>query len=303
LLPELGSYFSIKDRAELQISRVELARAVFGLAYTVKSPAAPAGGNHVFVIGHSFGALALEQTLGQASVGLLSAQWAGYPGNAWPFDLIVFLNSAAPSLYAKQLQDFFLNDTKTTRKPRIVSITSTGDWATGTMHHLGNLPNRYFSPDLQRVYHPASTNHRNYTAGYYYDHTPGHNNLLINGCIDMDDHLLPPAGLATDQIFDRNLASAGDTGTFFAQDSYDTSKILGFRFYSAVRDYHTGAITYYPGTSRMQSNYWIITVPKEIIQWHTDVWTDSSMEMLAGVYSMVEKMPATPVAYPQAQQN
>ena len=304
---KIESYFSIKDRAELQVSRVELARAVFGLAYAVKNPKMRDGGsnNYVFVLGHSFGALALEQTLGQASVGLLSAQWAGYPGDRWPFDLIVFLNSAAPSLYAKQLQDFFINDTKTTSKPRIVSITSTGDWATGIAHHVGNLPNRYFASDLQRVYHPASTNGRTYTAGYYYDFTPGHNNLLINGCISEDCNVRPPPGLDTDHLFEYNLANCGTSGTFYAQDYSKPSMIDGYRLYSYVRCRKTGAITVLPGTKHMQSNYWILTVPPEIIPNHFEIWTDTSMEMLAAIYSIVRNVPTTyPLkSYPAAAPN
>lgn len=276
----LGSYFSIKDRAELHISRVELARAIFGLAYTLKNPEQPEDGrdNHVFVIGHSFGALALEQTLGQASVALLSSQWGGYTQDRWPFDLIVFLNSAAPSLYAKQLQDFLITDHHATLRPRIVSITSTGDWATGTMHHVGNLPNRYFAPDLQRPYYPRGYPGKPYTAGYYYDYTPGHNPMLINGCIEEDDTLPTPDPMTW--LFGYNLHHAG-SGAFFAHDSY-TNKIHGFRLY--------------PGPLSMPSNYWIITVPKNIIKWHLDVWTDTSMEMLAGIYSMIQHIPATPVA-------
>lgn len=278
---EIASYFSIKDRAELHISRVNLARAVFDLAFTLKSPAETARGrkHHVFVLGHSFGALALEQTLGQASVGLLTSQWDNSSSHEdrWPFDLVVFLNSAAPSLYAKQLQGFLMTDRHSTRKPRIVSITSTGDWATGTLHQIGNLGNRYFAADLQRKYHPYWPIGPTLTAGYYYDYTPGHNKYLINGCIEQDSSAPPPpSGQSLDALFPYNITHAGPSGTFYAKSVKD-QEVYGFKLAPSPQD--------------MPSNYWIVTVPPEIIPWHTQIWSNSSMEMLAGIYSIVDHIP------------
>jgi UDP-N-acetylglucosamine:LPS N-acetylglucosamine transferase len=68
------SYWSIKDRAEFHVSRVPLVRAVFNLVFKLKSPTEERNGRHhqVFVIGHSFGALLLEQAIGQAVISALA---------------------------------------------------------------------------------------------------------------------------------------------------------------------------------------------------------------------------------------
>jgi len=289
---EFLSYFSIKDRAELHVSRVELARAVFDLAFTLKSPTEADKGHHhfVFVLGHSFGALVLEQAIGQASVGLLTSEWDSRNStDRWPFDLVVFLNSAAPSLYAKQLQDFLIDDRYSTSKPRIVSITSTGDWATGSLHEIGNLGNRYLASDLQRKYHPKGSAGLELTAGYYYDHTPGHNPYLINGHILMDSNSpTPPAWWTVNQIFSNNIAHAGATGIFFAESTLD-QKIHGFNLS--------------PSPTNIPSNYWILTVPKDIIPWHTEIWSNSSIEMLAGIYSIVQHIPPSPKKFHSLHEN
>ena len=62
--------------------------------------------------GHSFGALLLERTFQNAAISQLTAAWpwgesnAMSPVNPLPFDTVLLVNSAAPSIYAKQLQGY-----------------------------------------------------------------------------------------------------------------------------------------------------------------------------------------------------
>src|SRR5207302_888160 len=68
-----------------------------------------------------------------------------------PADLVVLLNSAAESIYAKELIDFFrANPQENTSRadfigpdrPLIVSVTSRADWATGMVFGIGtNISN------------------------------------------------------------------------------------------------------------------------------------------------------------------
>jgi hypothetical protein len=283
------SYWSIKDRAEFHVSRVPLARAVFSLAFTLKSPTELGKHRHhrVFVIGHSFGALLLEQAIGQASVGLITSEWNQKQNRdaRWPFDLIVFLNSAAPSLYAKQLGEFLEDDHKTSARPRIISITSTGDWATGIVHPLGNWAKR-FAPDLQREYHPYGKTGPTVAAWKYYDLTPGHNPYLINHVVE------PIAGIPVtdlngeDQIFSQNLRSDNPTDTFYTQRPGEKSQAW------RIRDLTERHPKTEEAAARRQyaSNYWIVTVPPEIIKDHTDIWSNPPMEMLAGIYRISEQL-------------
>ena len=66
-------------------------------------------GSKCVVIGHSFGALVLEKAMAQAMAGSVLAQDVqsrGQPFNA-PADLILLVNSAAESIYAKEMKDMF----------------------------------------------------------------------------------------------------------------------------------------------------------------------------------------------------
>jgi hypothetical protein len=295
------SYWSIKDRAEFHVSRVPLARAVFGLAFALKGPeeARKQRNHRVFVLGHSFGALVLEQAIGQASVGLLTSEWnRGQRQARWPFDLIVFLNSAAPSLYAKQLGEFLEEDHRLTAKPRIISITSTGDWATGIFHPIGNLDKR-FAPDLQRRYYPFGVDkggqhperHPMVPAWKYYALTPGHNRFLINYQVEADPAASPPVNLrGPDAVFGWNLKRANPPKVFFTQ-SYDGGGIKAWK----LRDLTDQADPANRDALKLySSNYWIATVPPEIIRNHNDIWTPQCMEMLAGVYRTVEQLGQQP---------
>src|SRR6267154_2247694 len=65
---EQASYWSRKGAAEFKVSGVPIARTIFTAANAAKHFSTPDWTNRVFVIGHSFGALMLEKSLGQTSV-------------------------------------------------------------------------------------------------------------------------------------------------------------------------------------------------------------------------------------------
>jgi hypothetical protein len=207
----------------------------------------------------------------------------------WPFDLIVFLNSAAPSLYAKQLGEFLQLDHKTSARPRIVSITSTGDWATGILHPLGNWAKR-FAPDLQRQYHPFGNNGPAVPAWQYYDLTPGHNQYLINRVVERTTGSVP-AGLSTeDTLFSRNLRGDNPRNIFYTQLQDGTAQPWIIREPSDTR----AKLEAHEARKQYASNYWIATVPPEIIKDHLDIWSDPAMEMLAGIYRIVDQLSLSP---------
>jgi len=285
----LFSYWSIKDRAEHHVSTIPIGNTIFSLAYQLKNPRQPGGDqrNRVFVLGHSFGGLVLERTLGLASVGLLNADWA-YPKSEarWPFDLIVFLNSAAPSIYAKQLSEFLENDRRVTASPRIVSITSVADKATKWLHYIGNIGTALpgVAPDLQREYYPDARKDAHgktirgkpVTAWQYYAHTPGHNEHLIDRDICSDCSApIPLAGSDVD-VFRYNLSPANRAKEFFTRGQ--DGKVAGWSIVNRPEDQHR----------HYSSSYWIITAPKAIIPNHNDIWSETSKQMLAGIYHTAE---------------
>ena len=232
-LPEQLSIWSRKNAAEFDASGVPMARAILEYANEVKALARGKGQeNKVFVIGHSFGALMLEKSLGQASVAALTAQMPWWqlsqPVTAantrsagdnssqdrplmprgLPFDCLIFVNSAAPSIYAKELSDLLWANQKSLEGyykdrgitpvpesdvPLVVSITSENDWAT---HYLFPVQAMFtpFMPSLQRDYtkgvlesSKADHSHEPVPQRYFYTHTPGHNPLLVNRWIAASD--------------------------------------------------------------------------------------------------------------------
>lgn len=160
--------------------------AIFWLVHEARH-ASP--GARTILIGHSFGAMVLENAMAQA----VAASVAGAPyegGNATsasfysPADLVLLLNSAADSMRAKGLEEMLSRVGSSAARyvdrdrPLIISVTSTGDWATRKFFPLGT--------GLSNAFH----HFRNYTLlnrqglnppvsqKYFATHTPGHNDYL-----------------------------------------------------------------------------------------------------------------------------
>src|SRR5262249_36165963 len=106
---ETFSYFERKSVPEHKFSGTQLSRTVFSCAFAAKRNAADC---QVLMMGHSFGGLMVERTVQNAAIGELTEAWpwgAETPAtrvNPLPFDTILILNSAAPSIYAKQFQSY-----------------------------------------------------------------------------------------------------------------------------------------------------------------------------------------------------
>lgn len=312
VIPETFSYWSRKGAAEDHVSGLPIARAIFTYASAAKGYG-HCTGNPVIVIGHSFGALMLEQSLGQAMTGALVLNWWGEnvgkksPLPPLPFDLVLFVNSAAPSIYAKEMRDFLAADRAALGReastlqdaPVIVSVTSTADWATGKIHPIGNM----FAPF-------ASSLKRNYTSGIFgnsrvdpatmsvtprhaairqsrfYTRTPGHQPYLINHWIVRQPESVPPVDRDEAAVFGANLSGNG-----LPPDEFLTSRSR----YPAAR----WKISDRPpppeepvkldhlDLSMRRSNYWIVSCGKEIINSHNDIWSTNAMEMYAAIFRAV----------------
>jgi hypothetical protein len=201
---ETLTYFDRKRVPEHLFSGTSLSRTLFTCAHVAKRFQPH---SHVFLIGHSFGGLMLERTFQNAAIGELVMAWPwGDPekiktakANPLPFDTVLLVNSAAPSIYAKQFQSFLAAHRTTmlrdgvpgANSPVFFSLTSSGDWATGKTHRLANTF-CFLLPTLRRNYRAddfilAQAQGRDIISiqqSYYYRHTPGHNPLLINRFIE-----------------------------------------------------------------------------------------------------------------------
>src|SRR5204862_7317032 len=87
--------------------------------------------NYTVLLGHSFGGLIVERSVAHA----INAEIHGHADadRSMPADLVIVVNPAADSILARQMiAALYSRKTEGTR-PLFVSITSTGDWATGSV--------------------------------------------------------------------------------------------------------------------------------------------------------------------------
>jgi hypothetical protein len=322
---ETFTYWNRKNIAEEKFGGTSLSRTLFTCAHTAKSYG---GGdaNRVFLIGHSFGALLLERTFQNATIGELIKEWTWddparaltAKANPLPFDTVLLVNSAAPSIYAKQFQSYLAAHRGAMARghitganaPIFYSLTSTGDWATGKMHRLGNCL-AGLEPTLWHDYHgsefilaraegqpdPAIP------QAYYYKRTPGHNPLLINRFIEPDPGQGPlPRAV---NLFQANLDHT----------RHDTQSALHFQTSSRLDngEAKSWCINFPPETTTnatwssydgrrpvawdepaRESAYWLLRCPAEIIHDHNDIWNKQAMETYAALYRAAEVLRTQP---------
>jgi hypothetical protein len=143
---------------------LRVARATKGANYDDPS-------SKLIVVGHSFGGLVLERTVTQ----YLTRRVVETSGSFNPFaDLLVFVNEAAAATEAIQFLTMLKRHVQQQEYPTIVSITSTGDLATGVVLPIGQAaslikksvrdygppyPNDPFGIATQRTYYLRSAAH------------------------------------------------------------------------------------------------------------------------------------------------
>ena len=253
------------------------------------------------VIGHSFGGLLLEKAMAQAMTGRIIAN--PQPHSQEPFtapaDLILLVNSAAESLYAKEMSDMFsrigYRDNDDKNRPLLVSITSVGDTATSGWFPIGT-----FFPNLfaHRKYHWG---HRHDTASdetdqnIYLTKTPGHNEKLFTHWIG-DAAGPPPTALSAAAIarlpitieqcdcptkevrnpaFEQNLQHPARDWIFATSLKDNPDEFKWWQIHANQSDRRTP--------------YWIMQVPKAIIPNHTPIFTPEGRAMMAALFRIATK--------------
>lgn len=319
-LPENLSYWSRRRAAEHKVSSLAMARTVYTCASVLKArdirhqrSITQLNSGRVIVMGHSFGALMLERALNATLLDPLIDQWTWFqkpaePADATsaprtlPLDFVLFVNSAAPSVYAKAMRDFLAAHQSALRRakvpgayaPDFVSLTSSADSATGRLHPLANLFS-WFHPSLRRKYStllklPASRPLQ-VNQSWFYRRTPGHQPLLV-------DHWLvpaPPPPPDPDPAF--ALAPASPAEVLEQNLHYGALDPLGF-WTSTPPQYWR--LTLHPPAEEQafagrfgplnpsRGSYWFIRCDRRIIKDHNDVWSTTAMEVYAGLYRLVE---------------
>lgn len=174
------SYFNRRAAAE-RVARVSFSHAIHRLVNHAKGNKTDGRGNPesvVVVVGHSLGGLILENTLLRS----LTAETNDF-AETFPVDLAVLVNSANDAILTRQFlhalegapsnSDDVLGREAPINLPLIVSVTSRGDWATGTLTPASQAL-RGFGKAFRkyRVDDEAPEAQRRQT--YYYRHTAGH---------------------------------------------------------------------------------------------------------------------------------
>jgi len=324
-VPEMLSYWSRKNAAEDKVSGVSIIRTIFTIGHTARRYGDTNNPNRIFLMGHSMGALMLEQSFAPASLARLTAEWPWddpelikqAEANPLPFDLVMLVNSAAPSIYARQLHGYMVahrealanNGVTGADAPLIISLTSKADWATGKVHPWGNALAPLY-PSLWRSYlgsefilaMDSNAPPVKIPQSYYYRRTPGHNPLLVNHWIVPAPDEPPPAPAQsvmqqnidtrrTNEIANRTFHTSprkpgGKTNTW----QLITTPLPKDKAWSTYQGYKPLCV----GPGEVRSGYWIMRCPKEIISGHNDIWSQQAMETYLALFRESEYLRKQP---------
>jgi pimeloyl-ACP methyl ester carboxylesterase len=240
------------------------------------------------LVGHSFGALVLEKAMAQAMTGSILSQDAQTGGGEFnaPADLVLLVNSAGESLYAKEMRDMFERIEQrgdvNAEHPLMISMTSVSDTATSHWFRIGTfLPNLF----AHRQYHwDTRYDHASHEVDQneYLSTTPGHNTRLFSHQVvatsapadaaspeKIAQRQKPDACSEPNAAFEENLSHPH--GLVFA--TAEPSDPHNFKWWKLEK---SGPDPTTP--------YWIMHVPDEIIHGHGPIFTPQGRAMMAALF-------------------
>jgi hypothetical protein len=245
----LSTFWNRRDAAQ-RVGSSDFAESIYRIMGATKENSP---NSRIVVVGHSFGARALETALTNTFVSLLIPQPDG-SGNTRPVDLlspadlILYVNSANDSFRTKQMIELMKRtEFRVDRNggqsegPLFLSVTSTGDSATGVAFPLGqdlSALRKSFRPDY-------ATNMKSPSQKTFFTQTPGHIPYL------------------------RSHEVHATTGPCLASSS-------DFLFLLQGKCYEMALV---PGRWN-DSPFWVVTVPPAIIKNHTDIFNTSFSTMI-----------------------
>jgi hypothetical protein len=255
------SFWNRKATAERLASNYDCYDAIASISEEARRKGR--GNQYTVLLGHSFGGLIVERSVAHA----INAEIHGHADadRSMPADLVIAVNPAADSVLARQMiAALYSRKTEGTR-PLFVSITSTGDWATGTVFPIGTgLAS--VSKGFNNVPAPGP-NGTMHSEREFYTSTPGHNEMLINHItVDRHETINSPNGLpALEENLQHNHAGNGFT-LDRANGKLDIWQI------KRVRD--------------VDVPYWDVQVDPSIIKDHGDIWNERAEAMMAAIFRM-----------------
>jgi pimeloyl-ACP methyl ester carboxylesterase len=251
------------------------------------------------LIGHSFGALLLDKALSQAlAAKVISENESGGSSFQAPAELVILLNSAAESIYAKEMIDMLRRRAPYLRSgpqeisaqhPLIVSITSKADWATKILFPIGtNISNalglfRKYEWDTRFGESSHGVSQRE-----YFINTPGHNRHLIS------HEAAPVSGTPVDPVYEEKDLCAPELLEAFSWNLKHPG--VGpngeIQFKTGVSSSHEVEWQVNPVIpEQLQTPYWIIEVPHEIIRDHSDIFNENAIALMARLFRVSNAQP------------
>jgi hypothetical protein len=269
--------------------------------------------HHCVLMGHSFGALVLGNTISHS---ILDASSTG-ERNSSPWDMAVAFNSADDSISTRQLMSELDHLYKydpgrhayvgrggapgkvapiDENRPLLIMLQAENDKATGAFFPIGaGLANlvglRYH---WTQVSVPGRDGQK-VSEGEFETRTPGNNKYLMNYQVVPRGEATPPPGLkgVEDRAVEANAAHNLHGRIFYTSEkndghenkicpgsTYDPNKIKEATGNEVWRKWEI----VYTGNARVP--FWIVRVPKEIISGHGGLWSDNSIAMFAALFRL-----------------
>jgi hypothetical protein len=264
ILKEL-SFWNRKNTAERLASNYDVYDAIASISEEARKDHPDK--QYTVLLGHSFGGLIVERSVAHA----INAEIHGHADaqRSMPADLMIVVNPASDSILARQMiEALYVRHTEATR-PLFVSITSTGDWATGSFFPLGTgLAS--VSKGFNEVAAPGPANTQ-LNERKFYTSTPGHNEMLVNHVtVNKHETINSPNGL---HALEENLAH-NHVGNGFTLDAPNGQ--LDVWQIKPLGD--------------VDVPYWDVQVDPSIIKDHGDIWNERAEAMMAAIFRMANPM-------------
>jgi hypothetical protein len=259
------SFWNRKATAERLASNYDCYDAIASISEEARRKGL--GNQYTVLLGHSFGGLIVERSVAHA----INAEIHGHADadRSMPADLVIAVNPAADSILARQMiAALYSRKTEGTR-PLFVSITSTGDWATGSVFPIGaGLAS--VSKGFNEVAAPGPAN-THLSERKFYTSTPGHNEMLINHItLDLEKTINSPQGHpALETNLEHNLSAE-----VFTLDAAGGKLDL----WQIKR------------VGNVDVPYWDVQVDPSIIKDHGDIWNERAEAMMAAIFRMTNPM-------------
>jgi hypothetical protein len=259
------TFFSRKAAAERLASNFDCYDAIAAISQAARESHG-ASQQYTVLIGHSFGGLVVERAVAHA----INAEMHGHAtaDRSLPADLILMVNPASDSILTRQMIAALYSRHTEKSRPFLVSLTSTGDAATGTAFPLSTslaATTKAFN-DVE----VPGTQQRN-SERQFYTSTPGHNEFLINHeTVKLPKTMTAPDGMSALQT---NL-SHNLTGEVFTTDGPPGTLEL----------WHLKAV------GSVDVPYWDVKVDPAIIKDHGDIWNPKAQAMMAAIFRMTNPL-------------